>query len=102
METTARPSCSYSLTLRIEYPNKVAMLGRITSLIGQHGGDIGAIDIVSSARQIMTRDITFAASDYANGQKIITAVRGIEGVDVVNVSERGYLLQRRLAGATHV
>ena len=87
-----RPSPSYSLTLRIEYPNKPGMLGRITSLIGENGGDIGAIDIVQSAKGAMTRDITFSTVDVAHGQKIIEAVRKIGDVDVVQVSDRTFLL----------
>jgi malate dehydrogenase (oxaloacetate-decarboxylating) len=90
-----RPSPSYSLTLRIEYPNKVGMLGRVTSVIGEQGGDIGAIDIVQTSsgltRRSITRDITFAAIDYAHSQQIIGAVRGIDDIDVVSVSDRTFL-----------
>jgi malate dehydrogenase (oxaloacetate-decarboxylating) len=92
MTMTNRPSPSYSLTLRIEYPNRPGMLGRITSLIGENAGDIGAIDIVQSAKGAMTRDITFSAADVAHGQKIIDAVRKIGDVDVVQVSDRTFLL----------
>jgi malate dehydrogenase (oxaloacetate-decarboxylating) len=87
-----RPSPSYSLTLRIEYPNRVKTLGTVTSTIGEAGGDIGAIDIVKTARGSITRDITFAASDYEHGQKIIDAVRALGSVDIVNVSDRTFLL----------
>lgn len=86
------PSPSYSLTLRIEYPNSLGMLGRITSLIGQMGGDIGAIDIVQSAPRVMQRDITFSARDVEHGRHIIAEVRELEGVDVVNVSDRTFLM----------
>ena len=51
-----RPSPSYSMTLRIEYPNAVGIMGRITSVIGEAGGDVGAIDIVSGTRESTTRD----------------------------------------------
>ena len=65
-DSSPRLAPSYSLTLRIEYPNSVGMLGRVTSVIGEGGGDIGAIDIVSAggATRHITRDITFAARDY--------------------------------------
>jgi malate dehydrogenase (oxaloacetate-decarboxylating) len=90
-----RPSPSYSLTLRIEYPNTVGMLGRVTSIIGEQGGDIGAIDIVQTStgvgRRSITRDITFSAVDYAHGQTIIQAVRGLDDIDVVSVSDRTFL-----------
>jgi malate dehydrogenase (oxaloacetate-decarboxylating) len=88
----SRPSPSYSLTLRIEYSNKLGMLGRITSLIGDAGGDIGAIDIVQSTKGAMTRDITFAAADVEHGRTIIEAVRQLGNVDIVQVSDRTFLL----------
>ena len=89
---SSRPSPSYSLTLRIEYPNSVGMLGRITSLIGEMGGDIGAIDIVHSNNGAMTRDITFSANDVEHGQQIVARVRSLGIVDVVQVSDRTFLL----------
>jgi malate dehydrogenase (oxaloacetate-decarboxylating) len=88
----SRPSPSYSLTLRIEYPNAVGMLGRVTSLIGERGGDIGAIDIVQTTKGAMTRDITFSASDIAHGEEIVQAVRKIGDIDIVQVSDRTFLM----------
>jgi malate dehydrogenase (oxaloacetate-decarboxylating) len=87
-----RPSPSYSMTLRAEHTNQVGMMGRITSVIGEAGGDVGAIDIVSGTRATTTRDITFSAADYEHGQAIISAVRAIEGVDIVQVSDRVFLM----------
>ena len=63
MTTGKPPGVAYSLTLRAEYPNRIGMLGRITSIIGEVGGDIGAIDIVSSSKDRMLRDITVNARD---------------------------------------
>lgn len=92
MQPILRPSSSYSLTLRIEYPNQVGMLGRVTSVIGEAGGDIGAVDIVQTTRGSITRDLTFSAADHEHAQKIVMAVRAIEGIDVVHVSDRTFLL----------
>jgi len=88
----SRPSPSYSLTLRIEYQNQVGMLGRVTSVIGTEGGDIGAIDIVKTTRETITRDITFSARDEEHAQTIIAAVRAIDGIDIVHLSDRTFLL----------
>jgi len=86
------PSSSYSLTLRVEYANTIGMLGRITSLIGEHGGNIGAIDIVSITRATTTRDIAFSAADQEQVQVIIAALRTIESVDIIHVSDRVFLM----------
>ena len=56
------PVASYSLTVRIRIANLPGMLGKVTSAIGEAGGDIGAVDIVEAGGQTMTRDITFKAS----------------------------------------
>lgn len=87
-----RTSPSYSLTLRVEYANTVGTLGRITSLIGEMDGDIGAIDIVKSGKGFMTRDLTFSAADVEHGRAIIEGVSHIPGVDIVQVSDRTFLL----------
>jgi len=85
------PVASYSLTVRVRIVNTPGMLGKVTSAIGAEGGDIGAIDIVEVGKQV-TRDISFKASDEAHGQRITERIRGIEGVTVVNVSDRTFLM----------
>ena len=91
MNNPQRLSPSYSLILRIEYPNSVGMLGRVTSAIGDQGGDIGAVDIVQTDRAVITRDITLVAIDRDHANTIITAVRDIPHIDVVSVSDRTFL-----------
>ena len=85
------PVASYSLTVRLRIANVPGMLGKVTSAIGAEGGDIGGIDIVDAGREI-TRDISFKASDEAHGQRITERLRGIEGVTVVHVSDRTFLM----------
>ena len=62
------PVASYSLTVHVRIANQPGMLGKVTSAIGEAGGDIGAVDIVEAAARPMTRDITFKCSDEAHGQ----------------------------------
>ena len=90
METT--PNASYSLTLRVKLINRTGALGALTTAIGRAGGDIGAIDIVSVGRGVIVRDITVNASSSEHGARIIEAVRAVEGVEVINVSDRTFLL----------
>src|SRR5262245_15994592 len=85
------PVASYSLTVRLRIANSPGMLGKVTSAIGAEGGDIGGIDIVDAGRE-MTRDISFKASDEAHGQRITERLRRIEGVTVVHVSDRTFLM----------
>src|SRR5205823_1349028 len=86
------PSASYSLTVRLEILNKPGMLGRVTSAIGKAGGDIGAIDLVVVGKSTITRDITFKARDEPHGQQVVDGIRAVQGVKVVNVSDRTFLM----------
>ena len=91
-ESFSRPSPSYSLTLRIEYPYRLSALGQVTGVIAEHGGDIGAIDIVRTEREFVTRDITFSARDYDHGREVTEAVRQVPDIIILNVSDRTFLL----------
>src|SRR5437764_2135081 len=86
------PSASYTSTLRAKLPNRPGTLGQVTTAIGRAGGDIGAIDIVSVSRGTMIRDITFTAGSLEHVRAIVEAVRDVDGVEVVNVSDRTFLM----------
>jgi malate dehydrogenase (oxaloacetate-decarboxylating) len=68
------------------------MLGKITSAIGEAGGDIGAIDIVQSSRETMVRDITVAAGDVDHGRRIVERVKAVDEVALRSVSDPVFLL----------
>jgi len=90
MQTT--PSASYSLTLRVKLSSRAGTLGQVATAIGRAGGDIGAIDIVSASSDCIIRDITVNAASSEHGEKIIDAVRDIDGIEVVNVSDLTFLM----------
>ncbi|MBU6402694.1 MAG: NAD-dependent malic enzyme, partial [Verrucomicrobia bacterium] len=87
-----RPSVSHSFTMRLSYPNRVGMFSRIVQAIGRRGGDLGAIDLVASDSGSMTRDVTVRARDDAHTRDIVSAVRQVRDVRVLNVSDRVFLL----------
>jgi malate dehydrogenase (oxaloacetate-decarboxylating) len=86
------PTASHSLTIRLQILNKPGMLGKVTSAIGKGGGDIGAIDLVEVGKSTITRDITIKASDERHGAQLVERLRALEGVEVVNVSDRTFLM----------
>jgi malate dehydrogenase (oxaloacetate-decarboxylating) len=86
------PSASYSLTVRAAIKNRPGMLGRVTSAIGEAGGDIRAVDLVELVKDIIVRDLTINARDEEHGHEIVAAIRRVEGVRVVNVSDRTFLV----------
>src|SRR5919112_2068016 len=86
------PSASYTSTLRVKLTNRPGTLGELTTAIGRAGGDIGAIDIVSASRGAMVRDITFTAGSIEHVEEIVESARDVDGVEVVNVSDRTFLM----------
>src|SRR5688500_3661688 len=80
------PSASYSLTLRIQLENEPGMLGDVTSAIGEAGGSVGAIDIVKAEGGKLVRDITVDARSQEHWNQIITALREVEGVELLDVT----------------
>jgi malate dehydrogenase (oxaloacetate-decarboxylating) len=87
-----QPSASYSFILRTETSDRPGNLGRVTTAIGEEGGDLGAIDIVRVAGGKMVRDLTVAARDEAHAEAIVTRVRGLDGVNVVHITDRTFLV----------
>ncbi len=92
MSNQATPNASYSLTLRVKIHNKPGKLGEITTAIGRTGGDIEGIDIVSVGKDFLIRDITVNAYSESHDEEIVRAVRDIDGVEVVNTSDRTFLM----------
>ncbi len=92
MTNKPTPNASYSLTLRVRIHNLPGKLGEITTAIGKAGGDIEGIDIVSVGKDFLIRDITVNAASESHDQKIVTSVQDIDGVDVVNISDRTFLM----------
>jgi malate dehydrogenase (oxaloacetate-decarboxylating) len=86
------PNASYSVTLRVRIHNQPGKLGEITTAIGRLGGDIGAIDIVSAGKDFLVRDITVNAASEKHDEEILRAVEAIDGVEVVNISDRTFLI----------
>ncbi len=96
----ATPNASYSITMRLHYPNQVGMFSRIAAAISDAAGDVGAIDIVSVTSKEMERDVTVNAADEAHASRIMDRVHEIPGVTVVNYSDRTFL--RHLGGKIEI
>ena len=88
------PSASYSIKIRLEILTKPGMLGRVTSAIGKAGGDIGAIDIVGTKKNVTLRDIIVSVADIPMGQKVVDRLKQVRGVNVLNVTDRTYMIHQ--------
>ena len=81
---TLSPSVSYTVTLRLEYPNLVGSLRRILTVISEEGGDVGSIEILDKDRRRIIRDVSFAAQDLDHARRI---VHGIQRLPQMKIQE---------------
>jgi malate dehydrogenase (oxaloacetate-decarboxylating) len=84
-------SASYSIIVRLQIFNRPGMIGKITTRIGELGGDIGAIDIVEASSDTITRDITINCRNEEHGETIVQDLNNLDDVEVVHVSDLTFL-----------
>ena len=60
--------------------------------IGRAGGDIGAIDIVTVGNDYIIRDITVSSVSSTHGEQIVEAVKDVDGVELLQVSDPTFLM----------
>ena len=71
--------------------NHPGAFARLASAIGEAGGLLGAIDLVRVEQHTKVRDVNVLADDEDHLAAIVEAVRAVDGVEVVNVSDRVFL-----------
>src|SRR5215470_16173051 len=83
---------SNSLTVRLKIGGGPGAIGKVATLIGTtFKADVGAMDIIGFEDGCTVRDITFSAGTVERGEEIVEALRKMENVEVVNVSDRTFL-----------
>ena len=92
--TGLQPSASYSFTMRIELRQQPGAFAQVAAAIGGEGAILGAIDLVRVDRGRVIRDVTIACFDAAHGERVVNAVRALEGVKVTSVSDRTFLMHK--------
>jgi malate dehydrogenase (oxaloacetate-decarboxylating) len=88
------PNSSFSLTLRLQIPNRVGMLASVTAAIASSGGTLGHIDLVERTRSIAIRDITVDAASTEHAETIVQAVKALPEITLINVYDRTFNLHR--------
>ena len=87
-------SPSYSVILRLRYPDSPGFLGRVASTIGEADGSIGAVDLVQVDEGKITRDVVVSARDADHSEQIVAHVRAMAGVTIVSMTDRTFLLHQ--------
>jgi malate dehydrogenase (oxaloacetate-decarboxylating) len=85
-------SASFSGTLRVRLENHPGAFAALADAIAGAEGLLGAIDLVRVEADHKIRDVTVLADDAAHLERILDAVRATEGVELVQWSDRTFLL----------
>ncbi len=80
------------VTLRIEMKTDVVHFGAVATCISRKGGDIIAIDVIQTAQHHTVRDLTIQVAELGHIENIIADVQALEGVKVIHMSDRTFLL----------
>jgi malate dehydrogenase (oxaloacetate-decarboxylating) len=85
------PSASFSAAIRVRIENHPGAFARLAAAIGEADGLLGAIDLVRVEGSTKIRDVNVLADDEQHLDAIVAAVRCVEGVEVIHVSDRVFL-----------
>ncbi|PYI55872.1 NAD-dependent malic enzyme [Paenibacillus flagellatus] len=81
-----------SIILRLEIDTNRIRFSDIVAAIADEGGDLVAIDVIQTKQQMSIRDLTVNVADTLHTGKIVEKMKQLEGVVLVNVSDRTFLL----------
>ena len=87
-------SASYSLTIRAVIPHEPGQFARVAAAIGEADAVLGAIDLVRIDAGSVVRDISVLCGDDEHGRRVVDAIRSIDGIRIVSVSDRTFLMHK--------
>ncbi len=94
------PNPSFSLTIRVQIPNRAGTLATVTAAIASVGGNLGNISLIERNLKITVRELTVDAYSTEHGEQIVAAIKELPEVSVLEVSDRTFELHR--GGKIHV
>jgi malate dehydrogenase (oxaloacetate-decarboxylating) len=89
---SATPSAQFRLTIRVNIDDAHGTLGHLTGAISDAGGEVGAVDLVEVDGNHSLRDIVVDASGKDHWEQIIAAIEMVEGVAVIDTTDRTFQL----------
>jgi malate dehydrogenase (oxaloacetate-decarboxylating) len=88
----SHPSASFSATVRVRLADHPGSFARLAAAIAENGGSLGAIDLVRVERTTKVRDVAILATDNAQLDRILAAMRLVDGIEVLHSSDRTFLM----------
>ena len=78
---------SVDTTIRVRLPHRAGSLARIATAIGDVGGLLGEIAIVSYGEQDTVRDLVVETQDDAHTERVVGALKALEECEVLAVTD---------------
>ncbi|HEY9852287.1 MAG TPA: malic enzyme-like NAD(P)-binding protein [Leptolyngbyaceae cyanobacterium] len=91
---TLTPNSSFSVTIRLELPNRAGMLANVTQAIASVGGNLGQINLIEQTRQISIREISIDAASSDHAEQIVQAVKAVPEIKIIEIYDRTFNLHR--------
>lgn len=85
-------SAANSITIRLSFDDEQCSLSEITQTIESLGAELIAIDISSAEKGRLIRDLTIFTSNPEHAESVQQSIAEIPSVDIVNVSDRTFLM----------
>jgi malate dehydrogenase (oxaloacetate-decarboxylating) len=86
------PTAAYSIRIRARLANVPGVLGRLAVAIGEVGGNIWALEGFEAKHTALDEDIIVNCASEAHQQQVLEAIRGLEGVEVLEWEDRTYAM----------
>ncbi|WP_258171289.1 NAD-dependent malic enzyme [Paenibacillus sp. R14(2021)] len=80
-----------TMIFRLELDHKKVSFGDVAAAISKAGGDVTSIDVIRPGHDTSTRDVTVDLLDK-NEASVTDALRSLDGIKVINVSDRTFLV----------
>jgi malate dehydrogenase (oxaloacetate-decarboxylating) len=90
--SVATPTAAYSVTFKVRLDNRPGTLGLLATTIGEAGGNITALGGFDVRGSHLDDNLIVNCSSEDHIAKVIEAVRGVDGVEVVEVADRTFAL----------
>ncbi|XID91414.1 NAD-dependent malic enzyme [Paenibacillaceae bacterium WGS1546] len=84
-------STATTIIIRMDIAKKGVSFADIAARIASCGGDIAAIDTIRAGKDVTTRDVTVNVQEPAQ-DNVVRSLRELDGVEIVNVSDRTFLV----------
>jgi malate dehydrogenase (oxaloacetate-decarboxylating) len=88
----ATPTAAFSIRLRVRLDNRPGTLGRLATAIGEVGGNISALGGFDARGAHLDEDLIVNCSSEEHIAKVTEAVQALDGVDVIEVSDRTFAM----------